>query len=184
VDKVALNEEAQRIYGCAHAYEHGIRLLTGRTHQIRAQMAAIASPLLGDVMYQTLQDAGIIGKAPGRDTDVGAQPNKQNLEDAPNMEGGSEGQAQHACKEAGSCSNAQTIEVASGGAFDSARHVQEDIQAKEVVEGKVPDWIWRIRAADEQDTPLGLQAARLTLSGDVFGTETLVIDAGEPWWRA
>jgi len=32
-------------------YVHQIQLLTGRTHQIRAQMAALGAPLVGDKMY-------------------------------------------------------------------------------------------------------------------------------------
>ncbi|KAJ4838702.1 hypothetical protein Tsubulata_003140 [Turnera subulata] len=34
-----------------HAYECKINLLTGRTHQIRAQLAAFGAPLVGDSMY-------------------------------------------------------------------------------------------------------------------------------------
>lgn len=36
------------------AYESTIQLVTGRTHQIRAQMAAEGCPLLGDHLYQAL----------------------------------------------------------------------------------------------------------------------------------
>lgn len=35
----------------AENYCHRIRLLTGKTHQIRAQLAALGSPILGDITY-------------------------------------------------------------------------------------------------------------------------------------
>ncbi|KAE8721047.1 RNA pseudouridine synthase 6 [Hibiscus syriacus] len=34
-----------------HAYEYKINLLTGRTHQVRAQLAAFGAPIVGDSMY-------------------------------------------------------------------------------------------------------------------------------------
>ena len=38
-------------------YECVIELLTGRTHQIRAQLSAVGCPLLGDPLYQPLASA-------------------------------------------------------------------------------------------------------------------------------
>ncbi|KAJ0016908.1 hypothetical protein Pint_10916 [Pistacia integerrima] len=49
-------EEKYCIEGCEwpskhHAYECKINLLTGRTHQVRAQLAACGAPIVGDSMY-------------------------------------------------------------------------------------------------------------------------------------
>ncbi|XP_050208682.1 RNA pseudouridine synthase 6, chloroplastic [Mercurialis annua] len=52
----AVTEEKYSVENCGwpskdFAYECKINLLTGRTHQIRAQLAAIGAPLVGDSMY-------------------------------------------------------------------------------------------------------------------------------------
>ncbi|KAF2304646.1 hypothetical protein GH714_037257 [Hevea brasiliensis] len=52
----AVTEEKYSIEDCGwpskdYAYECKINLLTGRTHQIRAQLAAYGAPLVGDSMY-------------------------------------------------------------------------------------------------------------------------------------
>jgi hypothetical protein len=59
VCQVHLVGDAAEMWGDT-AWEHTIRLLTGRTHQIRAQMAALQAPLLGDALYRTMLQAGAI----------------------------------------------------------------------------------------------------------------------------
>ena len=55
VERVELGDAAQeRFNGVKEAYEVSIELITGRTHQIRAQLSAVGSPLLGDDLYGPL----------------------------------------------------------------------------------------------------------------------------------
>lgn len=54
--RVALTGAAAR-WG-SHAHECLLELVTGRTHQIRAQLSAAGCPLLGDCLYAPLADAG------------------------------------------------------------------------------------------------------------------------------
>ena len=53
-----INDNFQRTLCLADdiAVELEIELITGRTHQIRAQLAALQTPILGDTLYNPLQD--------------------------------------------------------------------------------------------------------------------------------
>lgn len=55
VERINLQGQAKDIWGST-AYETLIELKTGRTHQIRAQMAAIGAPILGDNLYQAVSE--------------------------------------------------------------------------------------------------------------------------------
>lgn len=68
VTPVRLNVAAQHHWRVDSAFQHKIRLITGRTHQIRAQLAAVAAPLLGDHLYSTLLANGVFSKVPANST--------------------------------------------------------------------------------------------------------------------
>ena len=62
------NPPPQQFYWCSR-----VRLVTGRTHQIRAQFAAEGCPLLGDAMYQGMQGRLVPQSGRIQDPDLAAQ---------------------------------------------------------------------------------------------------------------
>ena len=63
-----LGEQAAGLWGCQEVFECTVELLTGRTHQIRAQLSAAGCPLLGDSLYQPLASPELrqVGGVEGR----------------------------------------------------------------------------------------------------------------------
>lgn len=56
---VKLARQGQQHLGVESAWESTIELITGRTHQIRAQLSAIGAPILGDCLYRALADENL-----------------------------------------------------------------------------------------------------------------------------
>lgn len=61
---VALSDEAATMWdGITSATELTVNLITGRTHQVRVQMAAVGCPLLGDRLYGALVARGALSRS-------------------------------------------------------------------------------------------------------------------------
>jgi hypothetical protein len=68
----AFEDNDERHIG-AGVYEVTVRLLTGRTHQVRAQLAAVGCALVGDVMYGSIQGVLVGDEGVMRDAQLAAR---------------------------------------------------------------------------------------------------------------
>lgn len=148
-----LNAAAQQHWGGSHAYQHKITLITGRTHQIRAQLAAVAAPLLGDHLYATLLAKGIFHHAP------------MSGEHSPDQQ--SAGHGKLGSVAGGSCT------ASIGSVRDAGQDAMPDM-------GK---WIDEYREGASCERPLGLQAHELRVDQtSCMGDPPVTFTAGVPWW--
>lgn len=153
-----LSEAAAAQWVVSEAWEHRVRLLTGRTHQIRVQLAAVAAPVLGDFLYSALLENGVFQAVPSHEA---------NQEHTENM-----------------CSNSKPSageQSPAAAATDSAQQVG---RTELSFDTETPEWVNKYRESVRCETPIGLQAHTLEVQhATCMGPPPVVYSAGCPWWR-
>ncbi|WCJ20254.1 hypothetical protein M5689_002501 [Euphorbia peplus] len=156
----AITEEEYSISDCGWsskdcAYECKINLLTGRTHQIRAQFAACGAPLVGDSMYMPASIAEL--ENPGINP-FGKYRKKGTIEDEDGSNV-SEWIEQHGTK------------FKPFGKYKEQFNDEDDDESSAIAE-------WIIKHGKEPNVAIGLQACQISWDD---GKHTY--KAGSPWWR-
>jgi len=160
--------------GCAAGaggqhYEVLIELLTGRTHQIRAQLSAAGCPLVGDLMYGPLASEHL------RKASWSSRSQRRVV-----LGGGVARLALAFGRRAWSTPFPYahlTGDCRSGTVLIVQRLLEED-PLLEVVDSQGR------RLLEEPLGGIGLQACRLEVgAGGVFGEGPACFEAGTPWWR-
>lgn len=173
VTRVRLSEDAAAQWGLSHAWEHRIRLQTGRTHQIRTQLAAVAAPVLGDRLYTALIKQGLFHAAPSRYPCDHATDHAQSAVAGTALHvSASEPEPEQTHTSSGSAAELEALKAQNG--------TNGGVQG----EGEVPKWVEEYRDSVRQEAPLGLQANELQVQNvTCMGTPPVVFSAGCPWWR-
>ncbi|KAG2494615.1 hypothetical protein HYH03_007134 [Edaphochlamys debaryana] len=175
-EEVELCPAAAAAWGRARAWELSVELVTGRTHQVRVQMAAEGLPLLGDRLYSAVAARGWgwgrgAGQGQGEAGEAGeaAGPAAGTAgEGAAGAQGEGEGAGEGEGEGPAALGGAGRA-APSGGSVPRRRREGAE-WCREALEGALE--------------PLGLQAHALTLLTDgPMGAAPLTFCAGEPWWR-
>lgn len=171
-------------------------------------MAAVAAPLLGDVLYSSLLDAKIIGPVASVHSDEALSKRQLgngsahfgDIALACTPLGGSEERANCVGTQVGSGSESITLSLAETDRPTSSGEMVREWETEQPSKGprdrvggdRCCDvsgatghfWLDRYRELSREDGPLGLQAAKLTLvKDDSMRTAEFSFDAGPPWWR-
>lgn len=160
VTRVQLSAIAAAQWGVTHAWEHRIRLVTGRTHQIRTQLAAVGAPVLGDLLYTALLKHGIFQAVPSHSSCDECAPEP--------------------------CSEANKTSLGKPSSDNTAQTGSNDQEGMNELQagGGVPEWVEDYRNSVRQETPLGLQAHELQVHHvTCMGAPPVIHSAGCPWWR-
>ncbi|GLC57983.1 hypothetical protein PLESTB_001301600 [Pleodorina starrii] len=202
VERVRLGSRAMALWGVEEAAEVRISLITGRTHQIRVQMAALGLPLLGDRLYGALAQSNKWRRSPQAEAEEEEQQQEQgrsgvsavaaaavhndNCDDDDDDGGGDDGEGggrqkqKRARRQVSSQDPGSQLGEGEGGV--KGQDPGHQVQSVQSVHGVAVDWC--LPALQQPLAPLALQAHSLTVLEDgPMGAAPAVFCAGEPWWR-
>lgn len=202
VEQIVLSEEAMCGWGLtnATAFCSTVRLHTGRTHQIRCQLAEVGHPLLGDVLYATLRQLGAIGETgegpfQARQASQSLSSEQMTNQEICSVPGERDERTLSSSvlvprtepptsREPPSCSGMTEHLGANSTSFD-AEHGDAEILHDVVSQEARIEW-QKLLGGQDGRSRIGLQAWRLEVDGlqdYMDGNSPCEFEAGEPWWQ-